>query len=153
MCPSGSGEIQTSVQPGGMTSAATRRRASALVISAPNGSWYLKPPPTRSRVMPGPCGSLRVSPGTAAAGDDARALIGSHLTQRHHPQLLPSDRRAGRAIKPARSVSDFFFNLTGRVFPLLSRPEPVPQRAPPPPGPPPRAPALRPPLAPPPPPS
>ena len=71
MCPSGSGEIQTCVQAGGIASAPMRCSASRWVISAPDGSRYPKPSRLRSRVIPGLAGSLRVNPGTAAASDDA----------------------------------------------------------------------------------
>ena len=68
MWPRGSGEIQTFSQAGGILSARMRRSVSPSVISAPDGPSYRKPPSARARVIPGACGSLRTSPGTAAAG-------------------------------------------------------------------------------------
>src|ERR1700735_3720021 len=81
MWPSGSGEIQTSVQAGGIARALIRSSVSASVTGAPKGSSYRKRAPSRRREIPGPCGSLRVSPGTAASGPGG---CGSVLII-HHP--------------------------------------------------------------------
>jgi hypothetical protein len=50
MWPKGSGEIQTSRQAGGMTSAVIRATISASVIRSPFSSRYMKPLPQRRRV-------------------------------------------------------------------------------------------------------
>ena len=63
---SGSGEIQTLVQAGGMAIAPMRSSVSASVTSVPDRSRYRKPSRVLNRVMPGPRRSLRTSPGTAA---------------------------------------------------------------------------------------
>src|SRR5260370_1811970 len=75
MWPSGSGEIHTFAQAGGITIAPIGASAPACVTSAPDGPRYRKPSPARSRVIPGPAGSLRVNPGTAAASGDAPGLM------------------------------------------------------------------------------
>src|ERR1700744_4815371 len=67
MCPSGSGEIHTCCQAGGSTRARIRCRVAGSVTGAPDGSRYSKPSGVWCRVMPGPRGSLRVSPATAAS--------------------------------------------------------------------------------------
>src|ERR1700678_3311875 len=85
MCPSGSGDIQTPVQAGGMASPPMRSSVSASVTSLPDGSRYRKPSPTLARLMPGPCGSLRTSPATAAA--DTSRLITTQRIRR------PSDQK------------------------------------------------------------
>ena len=72
--PCGSGEIQTSFQAGGMASALTRWSVRALVMTAPDGSRYRKLPSRRTRVIPGPRGSLRVSPETADGAGSPAAL-------------------------------------------------------------------------------
>ena len=61
--PSGSGQIQTSVQAGGIASDRIRSSVSRSRIRRPSGSTYVKPRPARRRLMPG---SRRSSGGGAA---------------------------------------------------------------------------------------
>ena len=72
--PSGSGAIQTSAQAGGIRSARIRSSVAASVICVGGLVEYRKPYPSLTRVMPGPCVSLRTRPGTAAS-DEASALM------------------------------------------------------------------------------
>ena len=54
-----------------------------------------EPPSSRTRLMPGPCGSLRTRPGTAAASGDASRLM---RTQGRRPRafsLVPGDPLLG----------------------------------------------------------
>jgi hypothetical protein len=99
MCPNGSGEIQTFAQAGGIASAPMRRSASRCVTSAPDRSRYRKPSRLRSRVIPGPRGSLRVNPGTAAASDDAPRLMPRQRIRRPHAGTAPA-RDPAAASKP-----------------------------------------------------
>jgi hypothetical protein len=59
----GCGQIHTSVQAGGMTSARIRARTSGSVTRVPCGSRYTKPRPLRRRRSPGAAGSDRLSLG------------------------------------------------------------------------------------------
>ena len=67
-------------------------------LSSPAGLRYTKPSPPRTRVIPGPCGSLRASPATAAACG-APSICGAPS------MLIPAERMplARRQIsRPAR---------------------------------------------------
>src|SRR4051794_32354925 len=54
MCPEATGQIQTSFQAGGITSARIRSSVAGSVTGWPPASTYVKPFPRRRRVSPGP---------------------------------------------------------------------------------------------------
>ena len=75
MWPSGSGEIQTSAQAGGIRSARIRSSVAASLISAPARSRYRKPSPALTR---GDAGTVRVAAHQAGDGGGQRRCFLAH---------------------------------------------------------------------------
>src|SRR5919106_5035279 len=118
----GYGQIQTSFQAGGMTSARMRSRISGSRIRSPFSSRYSKPRPRRRRPKPGPEQSARLSLAIAAfpspdrtrpnrrspSGASARLVSMRAIVQldseprfRPFPFALPADAPLERAVRDA----------------------------------------------------
>ncbi len=91
------------------------------MISVPAGLRYRKPPPARARLIPGRCGSLRTSPGTAAAGDGPSKLMTTERMRRSAPggsSGLLTGRPPGPG--PARTAAGRALNFPARRGTLCS---------------------------------
>jgi len=69
--PRGLGQIQTSVQAGGMARDSIREIVSSSSIRAPVGSWKVKPSPARRRLMPCRSSETQSSPASRAVETDS----------------------------------------------------------------------------------
>src|SRR5437763_11535123 len=95
MWPAGSGQIQTSVQAGGMARELMRWRLSRSRMRTPLGAKYIQPAPARRRVMPGNASVTYVRPARTARRWCSR-VFGDVTCRRSLLRLSPQDNRERR---------------------------------------------------------